>query len=84
MIARSFGGDAEKTADYLQWPLDQIQAALQYARDFPEEIEAAIADNDSYDSAKLRGMLPNLMVFTVPPDGDEVSSGGKSGVQEKT
>ncbi len=72
-IARSFGGHIEKTADYFQRSPLQIQAALNYAKAFPEEIEAAIADNAAYDFAKLSRMLPQIRQFEAPP--------GKSGPQ---
>jgi len=64
-IARSFGGSVQKTADHLQRPLPQIQAALNYALAFPEEIESAIKDNESYDFARISRMLPQARLFEV-------------------
>ena len=64
-MARSCGGSVQKTADHLQRPPPQIQAALNYAREFPEEIESAIKDNDSYDFARISQMLPQARVFEV-------------------
>lgn len=57
-IARLYGNDVEETAEHLRRPLLQVQAALHYAKAFPDEIEAAIKDNASYDFAKLSNMLP--------------------------
>ena len=64
-IARIYGGSVKKTADHLQRPLPQIQAALNYAREFPQEIESAIQDNDSYDVARISRMLPQARLFEV-------------------
>ena len=45
-IARDYEGDVTKTAAHLSVPLLQVAAALRYASAFPEEIEAAIKDNE--------------------------------------
>jgi uncharacterized protein (DUF433 family) len=63
-IFRSQGKSVEKTALYLGRSPVQIQAALNYAEAFPEEIENAIADNDSYDVLKLSRMVPQTRIFT--------------------
>lgn len=62
-IARLYGNDAERTAAHLERSPLQIQAALNYARAFPTEIEAAIKDNDSYGFAKISNMLPQAERF---------------------
>jgi len=62
MLLRERGGDVEKTADYLSWPVIRVQAAANYAAAFPHEIDAALADNDSYDEHKVRAMLPQTRV----------------------
>jgi uncharacterized protein (DUF433 family) len=62
-IARSYGGSIDKTAEHLQRPPVQIQAAMNYAKAFPEEIEPAIKDNDSYQFGKLSQMLPQARPF---------------------
>jgi uncharacterized protein (DUF433 family) len=64
-IARSYGGSVQKTADHLRRPLPQVQAALNYAREFPEGIESAIQDNDSYDFARISQKLPQARLFEV-------------------
>src|SRR6266700_579613 len=46
-VVRAFRGHVEKAAAHLEKPVVQIQAAINYARAFPEEIEAAIEENDS-------------------------------------
>jgi len=62
-IARLYGNDVEKTAEHLGRPPLQIQAALNYAKAFPDEIEAAITDHSSYDFAKLSNLLPQAELF---------------------
>ena len=62
MLLRDRGGDVQETAVYLDWPVIRVQAAANYAAAFPAEIEAALADNDSYDEHKLRAMLPRTRV----------------------
>jgi uncharacterized protein (DUF433 family) len=63
-IARDYDGDIAKTAEHLGLPPIQIKAALNYAADFREEIDAAIADNDvSYE--ELRRRLPNLELLPI-------------------
>ena len=70
-IARLFGNDPKKTAAHLGRSLLQIQAALNYAKAFPAEIEAAIEDSDSYDFSKLSNILPQIERFAItgPPKG---------------
>jgi uncharacterized protein (DUF433 family) len=64
-IARAYGNDARKTAEHLERPLSQIRAALHYAEAFPDEIEAAFKDNDSYDFTRISRMVPQARVFEV-------------------
>ncbi|MBI2865633.1 MAG: transcriptional regulator [Chloroflexi bacterium] len=61
-IARDYDGDVNLTAAHLSVPVIQVKAALNYADAFPEEIEAAIEDND-VTVAQLRRLIPNLEVF---------------------
>jgi uncharacterized protein (DUF433 family) len=65
-IARIFGGDCDKTAAHLQRPPTQVQAALNYAKAFPEEIEDMIRENDSYNFTKVSRMLPQARIFKAP------------------
>ena len=64
-VARAMGENIEKTAEHLQRSPLQVQAALNYAKAFPNEIEHAIQDNDSYDLAKVTRMLPQARLFKV-------------------
>jgi len=65
-LARSYSGDVKKIADHLEWPSVKVQAALNYAAAFPEEIESAIGDSHSYDFAKISRILPQAEEFVLP------------------
>jgi hypothetical protein len=64
MVAKSYEMDMEKTAKHFGWASFRVQAAINYWKAFPEEIELAIQDNFSYDFQKLQAMLPQTTAFT--------------------
>ena len=64
VLAREYGGDASKTAAYLQIPEVQVKAALAYASGYPDEIETAIADNE-WVAEHLLPLAPGFEVITV-------------------
>ena len=68
MVAQSHGMNAAKTAEHLRWPLLRVQAALNYAAAYPEEIEDAIRDNDAMNFQSLSRMLPQATQFLVQDD----------------
>ena len=53
-LARQNGGDVSKTAALHEWPEMNVQAALDYARAYPEEIEALITRAHGMTQEKLR------------------------------
>lgn len=65
-LARSYKDDLRKAAAHLEWPEVKIQAALNYAKAFPEEINDAIADSQSWDKARLAKMLPQMEEIVAP------------------
>ena len=65
LLARNYKQDAAKVARHLGWPVAKVQAAFNYARAFPDEINSAIADNDAMDFAALSQMLPQTKEFVV-------------------
>jgi uncharacterized protein (DUF433 family) len=67
-VVRSHGGDVKKAAEHLTWPVVKVQAALNYAKAFPDEIEHAIRDSQSWDFAKLSRVLPQAEEFVVPAE----------------
>jgi uncharacterized protein (DUF433 family) len=64
-LARSYAGDAKKTAEHLEWPLAKVQAAFSYAKAFPEEVENAVRDNQSCDFEKISRLLPHAEEFVM-------------------
>jgi len=70
VVARAFKLDAEQTATHLGWPRHRVQAALNYAAAFPEEIETAIADNEAIGWEDLSRQLPQAVLFQVATDSE--------------
>lgn len=67
LVARRFGMSAEKTADYLEYPLEWVKAAFNYYEAYREEIDQALEDN-RYGEERLKRLFPNLRVFEVPQE----------------
>lgn len=65
-ITRAHEGDSQQTAEYLEWPVFKVTAALNYAEAFSGEIQQAIEDNQSFDFKKLSRVLPALESVQVP------------------
>lgn len=68
-LARSYGMDVTKTARHLEWLPFRVQAALNYAAAFPEEIKEAIADADKSDFTTLSRMLPQAEEWVIESEG---------------
>ena len=66
MVAKRYDLDAEKTAEYFHFPVHRIEAALNYYRAFPYEIDKAIEENASWTYEKLKRILPNLRLTEIP------------------
>jgi uncharacterized protein (DUF433 family) len=62
-VARSYQMDPARTAEHLRWPVLQVRAALNYAAAYPDEVEAAIRDNEALDFEALTRMLPQAERF---------------------
>jgi uncharacterized protein (DUF433 family) len=63
LLMRSYGADVASVAKHLGWPRAKVQAAVHYAEAFPEEIDEAIAENDSTGFESLKRMLPQAAEF---------------------
>lgn len=61
LLVRSYNGAVEAVAQHLRWPEAKVRAAINYAEAFPEEINGAIAENDSVDFETLKRMLPQAV-----------------------
>lgn len=57
---RDCDGDVTKAAKLLHWPTARVEAAVNYARAFPEEINALIRQATETGVEALRRKLPNL------------------------
>jgi hypothetical protein len=60
-LLRSHNGNVAAVAKHLRWPEAKVRAAVNYAEAFPEEINEAIAENDSADFDALKRMLPQAV-----------------------
>lgn len=58
LLAQNYKGDVQKVSAHLGWPHAKVQAAVNYARAFPTEIETAIAENEAVGLQELQRMLP--------------------------
>jgi len=65
LLARDYQKDTAAVAKHLRWPESKVQAAFNYAKAFPAEINSAIADNDEVDFDALSQMLPQATEFVV-------------------
>jgi hypothetical protein len=64
LVVRSYDHDLKSTAKHLRWPVASVQAAVNYAEAFPDEIDSALAENSALDFASLKRMLPQAVEFT--------------------
>jgi len=63
LLVRSYKADVSAVARHLKWPEAKVQAAVNYAQAFPEEIEEALAENGATDFPTLKRMLPQAAEF---------------------
>ncbi|MGB2589904.1 MAG: hypothetical protein WAJ96_04595 [Candidatus Acidiferrum sp.] len=64
LIVQSYKADVAAAAKHLEWPEAKVQAAVNYARAFPEEIEGALRENEAVDFEALKRMLPQAGEFS--------------------
>lgn len=65
-LLRSYRNDVNKTSRHLEWPVDRVKSAVNYAKAFPGEIEQAIRDNQSRSFDDVSRLLPGLGDFAAP------------------
>jgi uncharacterized protein (DUF433 family) len=63
LLVNSYRKDAQAVAKHLGWPEAKVQAAINYARAYPGEINEAIAENETTDFEALKRMLPQAAEF---------------------
>lgn len=61
LLVRSYKGNVAAVAKHLKWPEAKVRAAMNYAEAFPDEIDEALAENDSTDFEILKRMLPQAV-----------------------
>src|SRR5262244_4038945 len=59
----SHRAEVSAVARHLKWPEAKVQAAVNYAKAFPEEIEGAVSENSATDFEALKRMLPQATEF---------------------
>ena len=63
LLIQSYRGDVPSAARHLKWPEAKVQAGVNYAKAFPEEIERALSENAATDFEALKRMLPQAVEF---------------------
>jgi hypothetical protein len=63
LLVQSHKDDVSAVARHLKWPEARVQAAINYAKAFPEEIETALSENADTDFDALKRMLPQAGEF---------------------
>jgi hypothetical protein len=63
LLVQSHRSDVSAVARHLKWPEARVQAAINYAKAFPEEIETALSENADMDFDALKNMLPQAGEF---------------------
>lgn len=63
LLVRSYKNDLRAVARHLRWPQAKVQAAVNYAKAFPGEINEALEENQSSNFTALSRMLPQAVEF---------------------
>jgi hypothetical protein len=63
LLVRSYKGKISAAAQHLRWSEARIQAAVNYAEAFSDEIEGALSENRATDFGALKRLLPQAVEF---------------------
>ena len=63
LLVQSYNNDPAAVARHLRWPQAKVQAAMNYAEAFAEEIDDALKENEASDFVTIKRMLPQTMKF---------------------
>jgi hypothetical protein len=63
LLVQSYKDDVAAVSAHLEWPEAKVQAAVNYARAFPEEIDGALAENEATAFEAVKRMLPQAAEF---------------------
>lgn len=61
LLVRTYTGNVVAVAKHLQWPEAKVQAAVNYAEAFTEEVEQAVSENAATGYEALKRMLPGTI-----------------------
>lgn len=78
LLLRSYKNNVRDVAKHLRWAQAKVQAAVNYAEGFPEEIEEALNENEASDFQSLKRMLPQAVEFPVKKLAKSKSAKSKS------
>lgn len=65
LLFQSYRASVSSVAKHLKWSEAKVEAAINYAKAFPAEIEAAVSENAAVDFETLKRMLPQAAEFAV-------------------
>ena len=63
LLIESYKGDSRAVAGHLRWPQTKVEAAVEYAKVFPEEIKETLSDQAATDLQAIKRMLPQTTAF---------------------
>ena len=63
LLFHGYRAEVSAVAKHLKWPEVKVQAAVNYAKAFPQEIEGAVSENSDTDFEVLKRMLPQATEF---------------------
>ena len=63
LLVRSYKNRAKAVAVHLRWPEAKVQAAINYAAAFQDEIELALTENEAANLEDIRRLLPQTIDF---------------------
>jgi hypothetical protein len=69
LLVNSYKKNVSAVAKHLKWPAVKVQAAVNYAAAFPDEVDEAIAENAAADFETLKRLLPQAMEFVPTKNG---------------
>ena len=61
LLIRSYKGNVAAVAKHLQWPEARVQAAVNYAEAFADEIDQALSENSTTSFTALKRLLPSTI-----------------------
>lgn len=63
LLVQSYKGDLGAVAKHLRWARAKVQAAVNYAEAFADEIDEALQENAAADFTAIKRMLPQAIEF---------------------